>query len=225
MQKILIVEDDRNIAKLLKFNLEKEGFSVGTASDGESGMAQLKKLKPDLLILDLMLPKVNGLEICKLVRQETNLPIIILTAKKEETDRVVGLELGADDYITKPFSMRELVARVKAVLRRGKERQADSGVLRIGKLEVDLERYEVKLNHAPLPLTSKEFELLKVFIKSQGKALTREALLESVWKYEQAAEMDTRTVDQHVRRLRQKLGSESARLITIKNVGYRFKLD
>jgi DNA-binding response OmpR family regulator len=223
--KILIIEDEKEIVKLLKYNLEKEGYSVAVASDGESGLALFHKSKPDLLILDLMLPKIDGLELCKIIRRESRTPIIMLTAKKEETDRVLGLELGADDYLTKPFSVRELLARIKSVLRRTKEPVSQPGLLRIGKLEVDLERYEVKLADKPAALSSKEFMFLKVLLEAKGKVLTRDQLLELVWGIDRSAEIDTRTVDQHVARLRAKLGSEAGRLITVKNIGYKFKTD
>lgn len=223
MAKILVVEDEKEILKLLKYNLETAGHSVGIAQDGEAAFGLARKFKPDLVILDLMLPKIDGFELCKMIRKESRVPIIMLTAKKEETDRVLGLELGADDYVTKPFSVRELLARVKSVLRRADGKQAESKVHRIGRLEVDLERYEVKLSEKYISLSSKEFEFLKVLIQANGKVLTREHLLEAVWGYEGASEIDTRTVDQHVARLRSKLGSESERIVTVKNIGYKLK--
>lgn len=225
MYKLLIVEDEKPIVKLLKYNLEREGYSTLVANDGETALSLSRKSKPDLIILDLMLPKIDGIELCKLIRKECRVPIIMLTAKKEETDRVLGLELGADDYITKPFSVRELLARIKSVLRRTKECVADTGVVRLGMLEVDLERYEVKIEGKPVSLSSKEFEFLKVLISARGKVLSRDHLLESVWGYDRASEIDTRTVDQHVARLRGKLGSESERLVTVKNIGYKLKTD
>lgn len=225
MLKILIVEDEKPIVKLLKYNLEKNGYSTLIANDGETALALNRQSKPDLIILDLMLPKMDGLDCCKMIRRESQVPIIMLTAKKEETDRVVGLELGADDYLTKPFSLRELLARIKSVLRRTREKDAEPGWTRFGKLAVDLERYEVKINEKPLTLSSKEFEFLKVLLKAKGKVLSRDQLLESVWGYERASEIDTRTVDQHVARLRSKLGSESNRLMTVKNIGYKLKVD
>jgi two-component system alkaline phosphatase synthesis response regulator PhoP len=149
----------------------------------------------------------------------------MLTAKREETDRVVGLELGADDYITKPFSVRELLARIKTILRRARTKETDSGLVRIGNLEVDLDRYEVRIGRKPVELSSREFDFLKVLIKARGKVLTRDQLLETVWGYDRASEIDTRTVDQHVARLRAKLGPESERLATVKNIGYKLKAD
>ena len=222
MSKILIVEDEKEIVKLLRYNLENAGYSVSTAADGESGLSSFRKLRPDLLILDLMLPRMDGIELCKVIRRESQAPILMLTAKKEETDRVLGLELGADDYMTKPFSVRELLARVKALLRRTREAGQPSGVVQIGKLRVDLERYEVFLADKPVSLSSKEFGFLKVLLQANGRVLTREQLLEAVWGFDQAAEIDTRTIDQHVARLRAKLGPEAERLATVKNIGYKF---
>ncbi len=223
-EKVLIVEDEKEISKLLKYNLEKEGYQVFSASDGEAGLALAKSKHPDMVILDLMLPKLSGIEVCKMIRKDSQVPIIMLTAKKEETDRVLGLELGADDYVTKPFSVRELLARIKSLFRRSKEKSSDSKIVRVGKLEVDLERYEVKLADKIVELSSKEFTFLKILLSAEGKVLTRDQLLESVWGYDQASEIDTRTVDQHVARLRVKLGSEASRLATVKNIGYKFKL-
>ena len=227
MEKILVVEDEKEIVKLLKYNLEKAGYELVVAQDGESGLALFKKSKPDLVILDLMLPKMDGLEVCKQIRRDSKTPIIMLTAKREEMDRVLGLELGADDYLTKPFSVRELAARIKTVLRRVKDAGDGSreNIARAGKLEVDLARYEVKLGGSPVALSSKEFTFLKILIEARGRVLTRDQLLEAVWGFDRAAEIDTRTVDQHVARLRTRLGAESKRLMTVKNVGYRFKLD
>lgn len=221
MTKILVIEDEKEIVRLLKYNLEKEGYTFFAAYNGEEGHALFKKLKPNLIILDLMLPKMNGIELCKLIRKESKVPIIMLTAKKDETDRVLGLELGADDYLTKPFSVKELVARIKSVLRRSQDQGSEIESFQIGELEIDLERYEVTLRNKPVNLSSKEFSLLKVLLEAKGRVLTREQLLEKVWDFEQAPEIDTRTVDQHVARLRAKLGSESSRLVTVKNVGYK----
>ena len=225
MYKILIVEDEKPIVKLLKYNLEQNGYATLVASDGETALSLVRHSKPDLVLLDLMLPKIDGLEVCKSIRKNGNIPIIMLTAKREEADRVVGLELGADDYLTKPFSVRELLARIKSVLRRATEKKFESKVVRLGKLEVDLERYVVKVGDKAVELSSKEFEFLKAFVQANGKVLAREQLLESVWGYDKGVEIDTRTIDQHVARLRGKLGSESGRLVTVKNIGYRLKTD
>lgn len=227
-KKILIVEDEQDIVKLLKYNLEKEGYMAVTANDGEAGLKLFRKEKPDLVLLDLMLPKLDGFEFCKLVRQNSKTPIIMLTAKSEEVDKILGLELGADDYVTKPFSVREVLARVKVILRRQnqKEEEPDStNLVRAGFLEVDLERYQTKVKGKEITLSNKEFEFLKCLIQAQGRVLTRDKLLEIVWGYDEAIKIDTRTVDQHIARLREKLGVEADRVVTVKNVGYRFKVD
>ncbi|MDD2772128.1 MAG: response regulator transcription factor [Elusimicrobiales bacterium] len=223
-EKILVVEDDRHILRALKYNIEKAGYAVLAAEDGETALKLYAREKPDLLVLDLMLPKIDGLEVCKAVRQKTKTPVIMLTARKEEVDRVLGLELGADDYVTKPFSMRELLARIKAVLRRAGENGSPTGMT-FGGLEVDFEKYEVKSGGRAVSLSTKEFAFLKCLVQAAGKALTREQLLDKIWGYDKALEIDTNTVDQHVARLRGKLGAEAARIITVKNVGYRFKVD
>jgi DNA-binding response OmpR family regulator len=224
-EKILIVEDEKDLVKILKYNLEKEGYRPFIAYDGEAGLALFRKEKPDLVLLDLMLPKMDGFEFCKVVRQESQAPILMLTAKTEEVDRVLGLELGADDYVTKPYSVREVLARVKAILRRAGGAEEEKKFTRAGDLEVDLERYVVKVKGQVVTLSSKEFEFLKCLLSAKGKVLTRDQLLERVWGYDSAMEIDTRTVDQHIARLREKLGTESKRVVTVKNVGYRLKLD
>jgi len=222
-EKILVVEDDKDIVRLLKYNLEKEGYRVVTASDGETGLASARKERPELLILDVMIPKLDGFELLKMLRRETRAPVLMLTARKEEVDRVLGLELGADDYVTKPFGVRELLARVKALLRRAGPAEAAASLLRAGGIEMDVERYEVRVRGKDVQLTSKEFEFLKVLLQAGGRALSRDQILEKVWGYDRSMEIDTRTVDQHVARLREKLGAESARVATVKNVGYRIK--
>ena len=222
-EKILLVEDDKDIVRLLKYNLEKEGYRVVAASDGEAGLAALRKERPDLLILDVMIPKLDGFELVKLVRRESRAPVLMLTARKAEMDRVLGLELGADDYVTKPFGVRELLARVKALLRRAGPAEAAASVLRCGGLELDAERYEVRVRGKGVALTTKEFEFLKLLLQAGGRALSRDRILEKVWGYDRSMEIDTRTVDQHVARLREKLGAEAARVATVKNVGYRIK--
>jgi len=224
-EKILVVEDDKDIVRLLKYNLEKEGYRVVAVSDGEAGLAALRKERPELLILDVMVPKIDGFELLKLVRRESRAPVMMLTARKEEVDRVLGLELGADDYVVKPFGVRELLARVKALLRRSGPAEAAASILRAGGLEVDVERYEVRVRGKDIPLTSKEFEFLKILLQAGGRVLTRDQILEKVWGYDRSMEIDTRTVDQHVARLREKLGPEAARVTTIKNVGYRIKTE
>lgn len=224
-EKILIVEDEKDLAKLLKYNLEKEGYRAYSATDGEAGLALFRKEKPDLVLLDIMLPKLDGFEFCKIVRQESKVPILMLTAKTEEVDRILGLELGADDYVTKPYSVREVMARVKAILRRVSGSEEEKTFYRAGDLEVDLARYVTKVKGQTVVLSSKEFEFLKCLISANGKVLSRDQLLERVWGYDDSLEIDTRTVDQHIARLREKLGVESGRIVTVKNVGYRIKLD
>jgi len=223
--RVLIVEDEKDILRLLKYNLEKEGYAVLTATDGEAGLAMARNEKPDFIILDLMLPKLDGMQVCRTLRAEMPTPIMMLTAKKEEIDRIVGLELGADDYMTKPFSTRELLARIKSILRRTRPAERDSGAFIAGTLSVDFSRYTVQLKGKPVALSSKEFEFLKILIQHKGKALTRDQLLEQVWGHDPSLEIDTRTIDQHIARLRDKLGPESKRVITVKNVGYRFDTD
>ncbi len=224
---VLVIEDEKNIAELVKYNLEQEKFSVIWASTGDAGLEQARKNKPDLIILDLMLPGISGLEICKILKQKdstSSTPIIMLTAKTQEADRVIGLELGADDYVSKPFSPRELVARVKAVLRRG-SRKTTPEVLRCGGIEIDTGKYTVGLNGKTIELTSKEYSLLKTLMEAEGRVLSRENLLEKVWGYDAALNIETRTVDMHIVQLRKKLGQEAERILTVKNVGYRFDFD
>ncbi|OGX13143.1 MAG: DNA-binding response regulator [Omnitrophica bacterium RIFOXYB12_FULL_50_7] len=223
-EKILIIEDDKNIVELVKFNLEREGFRVLTASTGPAGLEMALKGKAAAVLLDLMLPELSGLDICKTLRQNAktqSLPIIMLTAKGTEADKVVGLELGADDYITKPFSPRELVARLKAVLRRSQEKPAEE-IFKSGTIEVDVARHELRLKGKPVEITAKEFELLRVLMSSGGRVLTRGVLLEKIWGCDDSINMETRTVDMHIGHLRKKLREESNRIITVKSVGYRF---
>lgn len=223
--KILIVEDEKDIVKLLKYNLEKEGYRVVSANDGEAGLVLFRKEKPDVIILDVMLPKLDGFGFCRIVRQESKTPILMLTAKVDEVDRILGLEMGADDYVTKPFSVREVIARIKAILRRVNDTEETKEVIRAGELEVDLQKYVTRVKGKAVTLSSKEFEFIKCLINAKGRVLSRDQILEKVWGYEDALNIDTRTVDQHVARLREKLGSEAERIITVKNVGYRIELD
>ena len=221
---ILFVEDDKNIVELVKYNLEQEGFRVLTALTGLAGLEKALKEKPALVILDLMLPEMNGLEICKTLKlnKKTHLtPIIMLTAKGTESDKVIGLELGADDYVTKPFSPRELMARVKAVLRRSQEKLSEE-ILRSGTIELDITKHELRLKGKPVEITAKEFELLGILMSSKGRVLTREVLLSKVWGYENSVNIETRTVDMHIGQLRKKIGKEAERIVTVKSVGYRF---
>jgi len=224
-RKILLVEDDKQISKLLRYNLEREGYRVLQAYDGEAGLASARKERPDLMVLDVLLPKLDGLEVCKQVRRETQVPIIFLTAKRDAVDRVLGLELGADDYVPKPFSVREVLSRIRAILRRSSPPERGAGMLRAGTIELDEERYEARVQGRAVSLSSKEFELLRYLLGSRGRALSRDAILEKLWGYDRSMEIDTRTVDQHVKRIRGKLGPEAGRLLTVKNVGYRLKTD
>ncbi|MCX7780284.1 MAG: response regulator transcription factor [Negativicutes bacterium] len=227
MHKVLLVDDEANIRELVKFNLEKAGFGVIEAMDGINAVKLARSEKPDLVVLDLMLPGMDGLEVCRTLKgekQTSGIPVIMLTAKNEEIDKVIGLELGADDYMTKPFSARELVARVKAVLRRSHREQPTANELAVGNLRLNFSRYEAYLGSERLELTPKEYELLKLFITNTGKVYTREQLLEKVWGYEYFG--DTRTVDVHVRHLRAKLAAdpEASELIeTVRGYGYRFR--
>lgn len=224
-ESILVIEDEKNILELVKYNLEEAGFQVITAQRGDTGLELARKQKPSLIILDLMLPEMDGLEICKILRQNektSGISILMLTAKSQETDKIIGLELGADDYLTKPFSPRELVARVKAVLRRLKEKSANK-ILKAGQLEMDTAKHTVILKKNPVGLTSKEYELLKTLMEAEGRALSREHLLNQVWGYDQSLHIETRTVDMHIGSLRKKIGDESSGcIVTVKNVGYRF---
>ena len=220
--RVLIIEDEKDIVKLLRYNLEKGNYAVLSAADGEAGLAMARKEKPDLILLDLMLPKLDGITVCRTLRQESQVPIIMLTAKKEEVDRILGLELGADDYMTKPFSVRELMARIKTILRRLEPKEKIEAPLRFGDLSIDFQKYTVVIKNKPVALSSKEFEFLKILVQAKGKALSRDQLLENVWGYDRSYDIDTRTIDQHIARLRDKLGAESRRIITVKNVGYRF---
>jgi two-component system alkaline phosphatase synthesis response regulator PhoP len=232
MKRILVVDDEQSIQELVRFNLEKAGFLVECLADGLNALEQIKLNPPDLLVLDLMLPGMDGLDICRNIRQMEKtkfLPVLILTARAGEVDRVVGLEIGADDYLTKPFSPRELVARVKTILRRSQNTsvyQADVEETRIirGSVKIYPERYEAYLDGEILDLTLKEFQLLLQLVTSPGKVYTREYLLENIWGYEFTG--DTRTVDVHIRNLRKKMEKHPAQpelIETIRGIGYRFK--
>jgi len=226
--KILIVEDDTNLLETIKYNLRKEGYDVVTAGDGEAALDTARQEKPGLLILDVMLPKLNGFEVCRILRKEMTVPILMLTAKADETDKIVGLEIGADDYMTKPFSMRELMARTRALLRRAKmiEPPAAEGTspIKIGDLEVDIARHRISSKGKELELSPKEFDLLVFLAKNKGLVFNREQLLEKVWGYDFAG--DTRTVDVHIRWLRQKIEVDASApqyLVTIRGTGYKLE--
>jgi two-component system alkaline phosphatase synthesis response regulator PhoP len=224
MAKILIVEDEPDMVLGLKDNFEFEGYEVLTASDGQAGLERARSAKPDLVILDIMLPKLSGLEVCKTLRGEGfEAPIVMLTARGQEIDKVVGLELGADDYVTKPFSIRELLARVRAILRRSDGTKKRLSRYRFSDLELDFEAYRAKKGNEALDLSPREFELLRYLIERKGETVTRDKLLEDVWGYESYP--STRTVDTHIAKLRAKIGdsgSEPRWILTIHGVGYKF---
>ena len=228
MRRILIIEDDKDIVELVRYNLEKEDFQVQAIADGVSGLAQVKKTPPDLLLLDLMLPKLSGLEICKDIRRDASLnrlPILMLTARGDEADRVVGLELGADDYVTKPFSPRELVARVKALLRRAEPAGGEpTKSLEVGKLVIDPASYRVTRGGKPVPLSTLEFRLLYYLASRPNKVFSRDQLLDAVWGSERF--VTPRSVDVYVRRLREKIEPDPenpANLKTVRGAGYLFE--
>ncbi|MDD5409309.1 MAG: response regulator [Candidatus Omnitrophica bacterium] len=227
-EKILIVEDEKDIIKMIEYNLKKEGFKVIDARDGEDALDLALRQYPDLILLDLMLPGIDGLEVCKTLKKDpktASIPIIMLTAKGQESDKVVGLELGADDYVTKPFSPRELIARIKAVLRRATEKEKLPEVFESGDLRIDFARISVTVKEKAVTITAKEFELLKTLLKAKGRVLSRDYLLDSIWGYDHAMEIQTRTVDVHVRTLRKKLKSAAKMIVTVKNYGYRFEAE
>jgi two-component system, OmpR family, alkaline phosphatase synthesis response regulator PhoP len=224
-KKILIVEDDKDISRLVRYNLEKAGYECFQAFDGDEAFELLGDFIPDLIILDVMLPGQDGFDVCRSIKKNDrlrNISVLFLTAKGEEIDRVVGLELGADDYVVKPFSPRELGLRVKAILRRGGEKESVKETFCIGGLKVYLAKIQVSINDRSVDLAAKEFELLTTLIKAKGRVLSREQLLETIWGYDESFDIQTRTVDVHIRTLRKKLKSEAARIVTAKGYGYRF---
>jgi two-component system OmpR family response regulator len=230
--KILVVEDDRTLLDVLKYNLAKEGYAVITATDGVQGLDVARSERPDLVVLDIMVPKLDGFEVCRILRRETTMPILMLTAKAGETDKVVGLELGADDYMTKPFSMREFLARIKAMLRRtdmmnmaaASAKETIPSVIKVGELEVDFARHKVSRANSVIDLSPKEFDLLAFLVKNRGQVFSRDQILEKVWGYDYTG--DTRTVDVHMRWLRQKIETDPTNpkhLLTVRGVGYKFE--
>lgn len=229
MTKILVVDDEPNLLHSVGYNLRREGYDFLPATDGLAALALAEREHPDAIILDIMLPGIDGFEVCRRLRQSSQVPILMLTAKDSEIDRVVGLEIGADDYLTKPFSMRELLARVRALLRRSQmqsQAEAARDVIRIGELEIDRPRRRVLLRDTPVELRPKEFDLLAHLAAHAGQVFSRDQLLSSVWGYDFAG--DTRTVDVHIRSLRQKLSDSVAQprwLETVRGVGYRFRED
>jgi len=221
--RVLIVEDEPDIRELVVHHLKREGYQVSVAASGEEALRQVQASPPDLVLLDLMMPAMNGLEVCRRLRQDpvtASLPIVMLTAKGDEVDRVLGLELGADDYVVKPFSPKELLARVRAVLRRSLPAPGASPTT-LGALTIDPGTHTVSVGGEVLALTPKEFDLLRALVEARGRVLSREFLLDRVWGYSRASEIESRTVDVHVRRLRVKLGPEGRRVLTVKSVGYR----
>lgn len=231
IKKILIIEDEPNIRELVLYNLKTNGYEGIAAEDGVMGITMVHREKPDLILLDIMLPEKNGYEICRELREEgNNTPIIMITAKTEETDKVMGLEYGADDYITKPFGIREMMARIKAVLRRyeatgePEEKKDGDTIISVGKLSINVERHEVTLGDRPVELTLKEFELLQYLMENRGHVFSRDQLLNHVWGIDYAGE--TRTVDVHIRHLRQKLSGDDGEeqyIETIRGKGYKVK--
>ncbi|MGI6251785.1 MAG: response regulator [Anaerolineaceae bacterium] len=233
-EKILVVDDEVSLQETLSYNLKKEGYNVEVAGDGNTALEMAHTIKPDLVVLDVMLPGIDGFEVCRILRQETNIPVLMLTARDDEIDRVVGLEVGADDYLAKPFSMRELIARVKALLRRVRliREEAESAaleaeqpkVLTFGNLEIDMTRREVRLDGKVVPCKPKEYELLTFMGQHRGRVLTRELILERVWGWGFVG--DSRTVDVHIRWLREKIEpvpDKPQRIITVRGAGYRFE--
>ena len=230
--KVLIVEDDQTLLDVLKYNFLNEGYEVIMAVDGIQALESARAAKPDIIVLDIMLPRLSGLEVCRILRKEITVPILMLTAKAEEIDKVLGLELGADDYLTKPFSVRELLARVRAMLRRVEMVQQETlakqepvtQIIKVANLKIDLARHQVFLGESILDLSPKEFELLTFLVRNCGRVFNREQLLEKVWGYDYAG--DTRTVDVHIRWLRQKIENDPAHpkhLLTVRGFGYKFE--
>ena len=231
---ILVVEDELSIATLLKYNLEQAGYNVELAHDGQTGLDMALSLKPDLLLLDVMLPKLDGMDVCKEIRMhKMNTPIIMLTARDDEFDKVLGLELGADDYVTKPFSLMELLARIKAFLRRAPEASSvaeaaseDDDIVEFADLRIDFKKFEATKNNEPLKLAAKEFEILKYFWQHRGEVIKRDDLLKNLWGYTSETMPTTRTIDNYIANLRKKIevNSTTPKIITIPTVGYKFNV-
>ena len=221
-KKILVADDETDVLHLVTTNLKNAGYTVIKAEDGLVALTKARETRPDLIVLDLMLPELSGLEVCKVLKKEpgtAHIPIIMLTAKAEEVDRIVGLELGADDYLTKPFSPRELVLRIKSVMRRGREATETTEQISLGDIQIDRARYEITIAGESVDFTATEFKLLTVLMERRGRVQSRDTLLNDVWGYESA--IDTRTVDTHVRRLREKLGDSAHCIETVRGFGYR----
>ena len=222
MSKILVIDDEPNIVELTKLYLEQEGYQVEAASTGEEAISKNSSMNPDIIVLDLMLPDIDGFEVCRRIRAKSDVPILMLTARKEDVDKIVGLELGADDYLTKPFNPRELVARIKAVLRRYKSGLKTSDIVEAGDVRIDSSRHEVTIGGQPFKLRTKEFMLLLTFVQNPGIVFSREKLLESVWGFDYYGE--TRTVDVHVNHLREKLTGSGISIETIRSIGYKMTI-
>jgi len=224
-RRILLVEDEESLAESIRYSLEREGFTVTLAVDGRKAIERFRNDDPDLVILDLMLPELSGLDVCRLIRQESNVPIVMVTAKDSEADKVAGLELGADDYVTKPFSIRELVSRVRAHLRRARMQApaAAEEMLNGGPIEMDVAKHEVRVGEGLVAFPPKEFELLEAFLRRRGRLLTREFLIEEIWGHDYVG--DTKTLDVHVKRIRQKIEHDPhdpELLLTVRGLGYKF---
>jgi len=223
MPKVLIVEDEASLAETVAYNLREEGYKACIAADGISALDLLRREKPDLVLLDVMLPEIDGLEVCRLMRRESDIPIIMLTAKSREIDKVVGLEVGADDYVTKPFGMMELVARVRAALRRSRSETKPAEVLSGHGVELDTSRHSVKVDGVEVNLRPKEFELLHLLMANRGRVLERSTLLDRIWGEDEY--IDAGTVDVHIRRLREKVEADPSRpkrVLTVRGIGYKF---
>ncbi len=224
-EKVLVVDDEKTLVKALKFNLEKEGFRVEEAYNGEEALKKVTEVDPDIIVLDLMLPGLDGFEVCRQIRKKLDTPIIMLTARGDDIDKVLGLELGADDYLTKPFNPRELVARIKAILRRSASREEGvKKLIQIGGLQIDLLQHRVRLDDKEIELTAKEFALLSFLASNAGRVFSREQLLEQVWGYNYYG--DARTVDVHIRHLREKIEKDPSNpelVITVWGTGYKFR--
>lgn len=224
MTRILIIEDEESYREALAFMLEKEGFDVATAEDGDTGLAEFDRHGADLVLLDLMMPGTPGLEVCKQLRAKSNVAIVMVTARDAEIDKVVGLELGADDYVTKPFSHRELVARIRAVLRRGQDQELVPDVVEAGGVRIDVERHQVSVDGEEVRFALREFELLELLVRNAGRVLTRGQLIDRVWGSNYVG--DTKTLDVHIKRLRSKVEvdpSHPTRLVTVRGLGYKFE--
>ena len=221
-RKILIVDDEKNIVDIIAFNLKKEGYTVITAADGEEGVQKAMEENPDLILLDIMMPKMDGWQVCREIRETSKVPIIMLTARSEERDELQGFELGVDEYISKPFSPKILVARVNAILRRTLGNTAGD-VIEAGDIKIDKAAHIVKINDKMIDLSYKEFELLSYFVENQGIALSREKILNNVWNYDYFG--DARTIDTHVKKLRSKLGDRGEYIKTIWGMGYKFEVN